>query len=234
MYTKHFGKRVVHYMESLEFKGSLPIGIHLLNPLKENKEVKKIVKKFYEKYYSDNEPRYLILGINPGRLGAGSTGVPFTDTKRMEEYCNIPVSNMRTHEPSSVFVYDMIEAYGGATDFYKHFFINSVCPLGFVKEDEKGGVVNFNYYDTKELIQCTKAFILENIQSLIDLGCHTDVCFCLGTGKNYDFLSKLNAQYHFFEKVIPLDHPRYVMQYKLKQKEIYIKKYLDAFSTIII
>ncbi|MBK8515913.1 MAG: hypothetical protein IPL55_06380 [Saprospiraceae bacterium] len=31
--------------------------------------MRKLCHRFYEKYYSDQEKRVLILGINPGRLG---------------------------------------------------------------------------------------------------------------------------------------------------------------------
>jgi hypothetical protein len=41
----------------------------------------------------------------------------------------------------------------------------------------------------------------------------------------------LNNQYGFFKKIIALEHPRYVMQYKSKNKALYIEKYLQAFKT---
>ena len=37
----------------------------------------------------------LDLIINPGRLGAGATGIPFTDTKRLIE-CGIPAESFST------------------------------------------------------------------------------------------------------------------------------------------
>jgi len=30
--------------------------------------------------------------------------------------------------------------------------------------------------------------------------------------------------------VIPLEHPRFIMQYKSKSKDLYVKKYIDAFK----
>ena len=41
-----------------------------------------------------------------------------------------------------------------------------------------------------------------------------------------NFLRKLNEQYKFFGEIVPLPHPRFIMQYKLKQKEAYIERYL--------
>ncbi len=219
-------KRIIGYYENLDFKGILPDGITMMNPIKEHAHIGAITKVFYNKYYGDNRKRHLILGINPGRLGAGSTGIPFTDTKRLIEKCNIPIEDLHTHEPSSVFVYDVIDAYGGPSKFYAKFYINSVCPLGFTIAQEGKKDINYNYYDDKKLQEAVYDFIKWNIETQIKLGCYTDKCYCLGTGKNYKFLSELNKKENYFDQIIPLDHPRYVMQYKLKQKEIYIDKYL--------
>lgn len=226
---KTFAQQVIDFYSGLTFKGKLPSGIEVLNPYKDNVQVPLIAKKFYSKFYNDNHQRTLILGINPGRLGAGATGIPFTDTKRLADQCGIEAEGMHTHEPSSVFVYDMIEAYGGTKNFYKDFYISSVCPLGFVSVKD-GKEVNYNYYDSKPLERSITPFAINTIKSQIDFGLNTKVCFCMGTGKNFQFLSKLNQENKLFEKIIPLEHPRYVMQYKSKLKEEYITKYLEAFS----
>ena len=56
----------------------------------------------------------------------------------------------------------------------------------------------------------------------------TDTCFCFGTGKNEKFLLALNDKYRFFGKIIALEHPRFIMQYRSKRKQEYIDKYLQA------
>jgi hypothetical protein len=120
----------------------------------------------------------------------------------------------------------MINAFGGPELFYKSFYISSISPLGFVKINEKGNPLNFNYYDRMNLQNAVLPFILKTIRQQLDFGIDTQTCFCLGTGKNFKFLKKLNEEHHFFEKLVPLEHPRYIMQYKSKQKPIYIEKYL--------
>jgi hypothetical protein len=223
--------KIIDYYANLHFEGSLPEDISIMNPYKESDQIKIIANKFYEKFYKDNKKRTLIFGINPGRLGAGSTGIPFTDTKRMIEFCGIEIKEMHTHEPSSVFIYEMIQAYGGPKSFYGKFYINSLFPLGFTKYNSKSKKdVNFNYYDSKELIELTTAFIVWNIQTQINLGCHTHKCYCLGTGKNYQFFKSLNEKHKFFNNILPLDHPRFIMQYKQKEKNQYIQKYLSYLS----
>jgi hypothetical protein len=57
-----------------------------------------------------------------------------------------------------------------------------------------------------------------------------DTAFCLGGGKNHAYLKKLNARYHFFDRVVPLPHPRYIMQYRLRHKAVHIREYLDSFA----
>ena len=52
--------------------------------------------------------------------------------------------------------------------------------------------------------------------------------YCIDSGKNYEFLLKINKEHNFFKKIIPLEHPRFIMQYNLKNKDLYLKKYLNA------
>lgn len=227
---KTFAQKIISFNKKLEFDGGLPTGISVMNPFKENKLAAIISNQFYLKYYSDFNKRHLILGINPGRFGAGVTGIPFTDTKRLKEACGFDFPGMSTHEPSATFIYDMIKAYGGVEKFYSKFYIQSVFPLGFTSVNEKGREVNYNYYDSKELTKAVYNSIIENIKTQIKLGIDTDICFCFGTGKNEKFLNKINDEFHFFEEIIALEHPRYIMQYKYHSREKYIEKYLNAFK----
>jgi hypothetical protein len=105
-----------------------------MNPFLENPETLVVMKEFYEKFYNDNRKRKFIIGINPSRHGAGVTGVPFTDTKNLEKYCGIKMTSARTHEISSVFMYDMIEEFGGVEKFYSQFYINSPFPLAITRK----------------------------------------------------------------------------------------------------
>mgnify|MGYP001425385447 FL=1 len=221
--------RILAFYNALEFDRSyLDEDLDVLNPFEEaSSEQEQALCRFYRKFYSDNKPRKLILGINPGRLGAGATGIPFTDTKRLIE-CGIPFESFSTHEPSSVFVYEAIDAFGGPKKFYDQFFIGSVCPLGFVIRKNENWV-NFNYYDRASFSNALAPYLLEQIQKQIELAGKNERIIVFGTGKNLKFLEKLNKEYHFTPELVPLEHPRYVMQYKYKQREQYITKYLESF-----
>src|SRR6056297_952643 len=142
-----FAQKVIRFNKSLHFKGKLPGQIRIMNPFRENEGILPVMEEFYNKFYNDQHHRKFILGINPGRFGAGATGIPFTDTKRLSEVCGIHIESVRTHETSSVFIYEMIEKYGGANRFYSDYYINSICPLGFLRMNAKRNWVNCNYYD---------------------------------------------------------------------------------------
>lgn len=220
---------IINFLHSLNFINKLPDEVSIMNPYVEFKSAR-MSEMFYQKYYNDNKERTIILGINPGRFGAGVTGIPFTDTKRLVSVCGIPYHGPVTHEPSSVFVYDVIERFGGPEAFYGKFFFGAVCPLGFTSKTKNGREINYNYYDSKELIEVSREFILENLKRQIEIGINTDYAFCLGTGKNFKHLAEINNRNGFFKTIIPLEHPRYIMQYKHKSKEEYIEKFLSSFE----
>jgi hypothetical protein len=203
-----------------------------MNPFRDNPHILPVITQFYNKFYNDFNHRYLILGINPGRFGAGVTGIPFTDSQRLSEKCGLSIPGLKTFETSSVFVYEMIEAFGGVEQFYNKFFISAVCPLGFTLVNNKGKSINCNYYDDTKLISAVRDFITESLARQLEFGIRRETCFCLGTGKNYKFLIKLNDELKIFDRIIPLEHPRFIMQYKSKQKDLYIKKYLDELGNV--
>lgn len=222
--------KIIRFNTHLVFEGALPKGIRIMNPFREQPGVVDVMTQFYHKFYNDHAQRRIIIGINPGRFGAGITGIPFTDSHRLADPCGIVIPGIKTYETSSVFVYDVIAAYGGPKAFYKDFFIGAMSPLGFTAQKADGKEVNYNYYDSKALTDAVYEFMVTNIHKQIGLGMGREICYCLGTGKNADFLSRLNEKEGFFEKIVPLEHPRFIMQYRLKRKQEYIDKYLEAFS----
>jgi hypothetical protein len=229
---KTFADRVNTFNKHLNFKGDLPAGIRMMNPFR-NKDTLALASAFYQKFYHDYNSRYLILGINPGRFGAGVTGIPFTDPKRLSEFCGMNYHGGPSHEPSSVFIYEMITAFGGPEAFYSKFYIHSVCPLGFTAAGVNGREINYNYYDSRELISAVEPFITWNIEKQLSMGVSKELAYCFGTGKNEKYLSGLNEKHHFFRRIVPLEHPRYIMQYKSKEKQFYIDKYLQAFGAAV-
>ena len=115
----------------------------------------------------------------------------------------------------------MINEFGGVKEFYSKFYVSAVSPLGFIKNG-----VNMNYYDDSKLKNILSEFIIDSLKKQIELGIDTNVAFSLGKGENFKFLREINAQYKFFKQIIPLGHPRWIMQYRLKNKHDHIKDYI--------
>lgn len=222
---KTFGESAFNFLQKLTPNFNVPTGIELLLPFND-KNVRAIAKQFYSKFYDDSNQRIFVLGINPGRLGAGTTGIAFTDPVNLERFCGIKTNLSKSSELSSSFIYQAIEKYGGTESFFNKFFLTAVCPIGFTRNGK-----NMNYYDDKELEKETKDFIIKMLLKQIGIGANKEVAICLGEGKNYSYLSKLNSKYAFFKKIIPLPHPRFIMQYKRKQLNYYLDMYMDVLNS---
>jgi hypothetical protein len=123
---------------------------------------------------------------------------------------------------SSIFVYDMIEAYGGVDPFYARFYITAISPLGFVRDGK-----NLNYYDDKELLKAIEPFALDCIRRQMKTIPTDAVCYCLGEGENYKYFSRINALHGFFQEIVPLPHPRFIMQYRRKRVDEYVELYVS-------
>ncbi len=220
--TSTFSSRALNFFLNLSPPENLPKYISTLNPF-ENDEVKNIVMEFFKKYFNDNNKRILALGINPGRFGGGITGVSFTDPVALEKFCGIKNRFPKKREISSEFIYSFITKFGGAKEFYSKYFISALFPLALIKDG-----LNYNYYDNKKLYMQLRPLIISTIKAHIGFGTLTDAVICLGR-KNSLYLQEINDENKFFKKIIVLDHPRYIMQYKRKHLSEYLSEYSKAF-----
>jgi len=224
-----FGQSVIDFYEKIE-SPKVPEGVDLLTPFRDD-EVKKIMLQFFTKFYNDNGQRVLLMGINPGRFGAGITGIGFTDPIRLKCDCGIENYFEQKAELSSIFIYEMISAYGGPEKFYQKFFFSALSPIGFVKQGK-----NFNYYDSKELLKEIKPYIVDWLKNKLLFGCSRKIAYCIGQGKNYKIFKEINNDYRLFDEIKGLPHPRWIMQYRLKKIDDYISLYiqeLNASKTLI-
>ena len=216
-----FADKAISFFSSLRLQLPAQGEIQILNPY-QHPEVKDLVSRFFRKYFEDHRERIFLFGINPGRAGGGLTGISFTDPVALRNSCGIE-NNLGNHrELSSEFMYKMIDAFGGADKFYHHFFMSAVCPLGFMKEEK-----NYNYYDDKNLLKEVTPFIKSTFSRQIAIGANRKVLICIGTGKNAAFIQSLNEELHCFDQIIPLAHPRFIMQYRRKQVSAYLQNYVE-------
>ncbi len=216
-----FGNKALAFYMNLEPPDiSLPEGIEVLNPLN-NRMTRDILEDFYNRYYHDRQKRIFLIGINPGRFGGGITGIPFTDPVNLDQVLHIQNDFEKKHELSSRFVYEVIERTGGPESFFGKFYLTAVSPLGFIKDHK-----NLNYYDVSTIKDGWEDWFVSKLKEQIAFGADQEVAFSMGQGKNLDFLDKINEVHQLFRKIKPLPHPRWVMQYRFKKRQDYIKEYV--------
>lgn len=216
-------KKILNFFSHLKINSPLPEGVEFMNPYQDKKTFD-VCARFYRRFYDDNRKRKIILGINPGRFGAGITGVPFTDPVKLE-LLGINNTFAKKIELSANFIYMMIDGYGGPEKFYGNYYISALSPLGFVKDGK-----NLNYYDIRELQQAVEPFMIECLKQQLEFGIDRKTAYCLGEGENYKYLAKLNSRFHFFDTIEPLPHPRFIMQYKRKKLDEYVDLYLEKLT----
>lgn len=223
-----FGQKVLSLYTGLDsrlgLKRALPLGVTVMNPY-EDPRVLAFVTRFLSTFYADDRARVFVFGINPGRFGAGLTGVPFTDPVALEKYCGIPSGLPPKRELSSVFLYDFFEHWGGVKKFYRDFFLTAVSPLGFLRHGK-----NYNYYDDPRLFKAVKPFIVATLHRQLALGARREAAILLGTDKNLKAFERLNQEHGFFKKLYAVEHPRFIMQCCRSDVASYLRKYDKIFS----
>ena len=218
-----FADRLLAFLTDFDLPDQLPPGIEARSPYRDP-AVLPLLQAFSRKYYADNQPRVAVLGINPGRLGNGRTGIAFTDPAALTRHCGIGHElPLKAPELSSTFVYEVVNAMGGPTAFYQHFYVGSIYPLVLLNQG-----LNYNYYDAAAVTRTLWPAMRESLRRLVrEVGVRTDVVVCLGK-RNGQFLEKLNAELALFERIIILDHPRYLMQYKRRDLAANVARYVAA------
>ena len=110
--------------------------VQFLDGFQANKEY---VLKFYQRFYPDQFPKVVLCGINPGKLGAGKTGIPFMDFNSLSQIFN-DIKRKDT-ERSAKFIFEVIK-YFGIDKFFENFYITNFSFMGFKKNSN-----NLNYYE---------------------------------------------------------------------------------------
>ena len=217
-----FAKQILDFYFQLSSKPTLPQGVEVIYPFA-NSETRAMMQTFFDKYYNDTNPRTYLVGINPGRLGSGVTGIGFSDAYHLETICGIDNSFDKRIELSAAFMFEVIEAYGGVEKFYGDFFFTTTMPLGLLKEGK-----NYNYYDDKETQDSLEPYITQTLLEQMSIPHAKPNIICVGTGKNLKYLEEFNKKHQCFESIDVVPHPRWVMQYRRKEKQKYIDQYIDV------
>jgi hypothetical protein len=202
-----FADRLLRFLTEFPLPPPLPNEVVAYSPY-QDETPRNLFTQFAQQYYTGNHPRIGLLGINPGRLGNGRTGVAFTDPTALAAW-GIENDLPRRREPSSEFVQAVVLAMGGPASFYKHFFLGSLYPLVLLRNN-----LNYNFYDSSALTAALWPDIRQSVRQMVDeVGMARHAAVCLGQ-RNGKYFHKLNAELQLFDQIHVLDHPRYLMQYK--------------------
>ena len=97
------------------------------------------VQRFNRYYYGKMIPKVVLCGINPGRFGAGKTGVPFMDFAILSKL--IDGIESKESERSAQFFAKIVQKVGPER-FYRLFYVTNISWVGFMKDGR-----NLNFYD---------------------------------------------------------------------------------------
>lgn len=211
---------MIEFYRKLPTDWPLPESVEPIDSFRRNETIEALTA-FYRRYLWEQRSRVGLFGINPGRFGAGLTGVQFTDPVRLEQVLGIRNPFPKRSELSSTFVYQVIAEYGEPQAFFREFYLSSLCPLGFTR-----GGRNCNFYDLPELRRVTEPLIVEHIRTQLDAGLTSKVAICLGRGRNAEVFEELNEAHGFFERILVVPHPRWVMQYRRPKVGEFVADYL--------
>jgi hypothetical protein len=205
----------------------MPTGFQVLYPYSDL-EVQRVVRQFYQQYLTDGPPRLALWGINPGRFGAGITGIAFTDPWALNHQLGIGTTLEGRREPSAIFISAVIDAYGGPAAFYADVLLTALSPLGFTREG-----VNVNFYDDAALQRTIVPFVVDHIAAVHSSGASGARSILLGSGKLQQFVNRHLIPINALAQTVALDHPRYIMQYRRLAMAEYVRSYVDAIRTAV-
>jgi len=220
-----FAARLLHFLTSFPLPPTLPDEVEAASPYQQPTPLA-LFTQFAERYYTATNPRVALLGINPGRLGNGRTGVAFTDPVALAAW-GIDNDLPRRREPSSEFVQEVILAMGGPQIFYRHFFLGSLYPLVLLRHG-----LNYNFYDSPAVTAALWPDIQTSLRRQVEeVGLARHAAICLGR-RNGQYFTKLNQELGLFDEIIVLDHPRYLMQYKRRALAENVARYVEVLNQV--
>lgn len=225
MASKDFGRFVEHFLSKVTVGIELPADVEVLRPYTDP-EVQRVLGLMCRKHYAGTHPRVGVWGINPGRFGAGVTGLSFTDPWAVEHDLAIPTTLEGRRELSAEFISRVIAAYGGPQEFYRDVYMSALSPLGFTRHG-----VNINFYDDPQLATTIRPKIIEWISAALKAGVRRDVTIVLGAGKLRSYMDRHIRTSVGIDEVIYLDHPRYIMQYRRRDVDAYVELYVETIRT---
>ena len=215
-----FGDRVLAFYDALVAFEWASADIALLSPVSASAR-REALATFCRSFYNDNSRRVFWLGINPSRVRNTSTGVPYTDGYALENYCNIHNDFSKSRELTADFFYRFVAAFGGPERFFSRHYAGAAFPLSVLRKDRY-----CNWYDSG-LPETIASSVPDLIEKQVEMGSN-GVLVVIGSGHNAKHLIRINTETNLFRKVLVVEHPRYIAQYKSKEIMRYVDKYCNV------
>lgn len=212
---RSFGNQVLEFYRTLPRPRVTSAPVEWIDPYN-TPEVCRCMEAFYGRFYGDDRPRLFVFGINPGRFGAGLTGIPFTDSHALANSCGIATSLPQWQELSATFIHWVVQEWGGADAFFGHAYITGVCPLGLLLRG-----ANFNYYDDRSVLSELEPFLVDAIRRQSAFGARSPPVV-IGPGRHVQVRQRLKAEHRFFDELRAVEHPRLIMHYRRTQADQFV------------
>ena len=167
---------------------------------------------FWQHYVPYPLPQTVILGLNPGRFGAGQTGIPFIDFRSLSVLLPDAELPKLDSEPSATFFFRVVQQIG-AEKFYREFFVSNVSALGYLRNGK-----NANYTDLPQVAQQIVARnFAEEMAAL-----RPKRIIALGRE------AEASAQELYPDgsvRISHLPHPSWIMTYRLREAQSWVRRY---------
>lgn len=174
------------------------------------------IDAFCQLFYSDAVPRVMICGTNPGRFGAGMTGIPFLDYMSLSQI--IPGIDRQDSEKSASFFFQVVRRFG-VDLFFRTFYVSNFSSVGYLKDGK-----NLNYYD---LPPAALAIVERNFLSEVEAINPTHV-ISLGEAVQRSVKKLLPAS---VDCSLRLPHPSWVTTYRVNDMGRWVARYLEVLET---
>lgn len=198
------------YLQDEAFTGLLQE--HGITILQDFLEYRPNAEQFIQQYLPEPLPQTVILGLNPGRSGAGLTGIPFLDFRSLANLLpDTPLPRNDT-EPSANFFHRVVQNVG-VEKFYRTFYVSNVAAVGFLRDGK-----NCNYPELPTAAQrvIEERFLAEMAQlqpkRIIALGREVEA----------------TVQRLFPDdsvRISHLPHPSWIMTYRLREAQSWVRRY---------
>lgn len=198
------------YSETLEGKN-----IKILSKFLENKNN---IIEFHKRYVQPNSPKIVICGINPGRNGAGLTGIPFIDFKSLSKM--LPNIAKEESEQSAKFFYSVIQEFG-IENFYQKFHVTNISWYGFSQIDKQKNV-NYDNISTEIAIFLIEKFV-EEMEFI-----NPDFIIPLSKNVFYELKSLKERNKIKAEIGTRLCHPSWISTYRSNDINLWTNKYVET------